>query len=57
MAKKNHGAANLRHLDAVARSPYAAPYMRARCAEQAAQCRAGVAIVCGLLAIAALGRP
>jgi hypothetical protein len=54
MAKKNHGAANLRHLDAVARSSYAAPYLRARCAEQAAQCRAGVAIVRGLLAIAAL---
>lgn len=41
-------AANLRHLDAVARSRHAAPYLRARCADQAVQARAAAALAFAL---------
>lgn len=52
MAQRDMGRANLRHLDRVAASPYAAPYLRARCARQATECRSVVALVTAIVRLA-----
>lgn len=50
-AQIRKGRSNLRHLDRVAVSPYAAPYLRERCARQATECRAAVALVSAFVAV------